>query len=208
MVFVYRLARVAARKTDAGNCRRPTESHSPFAKIGHFCPQVDFRCHKYQFKRKLRGSKKHALFVGFSHKVLAASFLAFRTERLLLLQWRSLYDADSIQSVGSGVRRREREGRTVVTVKASQKIFTDSEVATLTGICVDHLHNFAKGRHLGFIARAAEAAGLQTDPWLFTLSDLMVPVTLFPPCPPQTCPKSKRISALPGKPRALFFSGR
>ena len=70
----------------------------------------------------------------------------------------------------------------VVTVKASQKIFTDSEVATLTGICVDHLHNFAKSRHLGFIARAAEAAGLQADQWLFTLSDLMVLVTLFPRC--------------------------
>src|SRR2546423_9714068 len=73
----------------------------------------------------------------------------------------------------------------VVTVKASQKIFTDSEVATLTGICVDHLHNFAKSRHLGFIARAAEAAGLQTDQWGFTLSDLMVLVTPFPPLKPQ-----------------------
>ena len=31
----------------------------------------------------------------------------------------------------------------MVTVKSSQKIFTDSEVASLTGICVDHLHNFA-----------------------------------------------------------------
>ena len=47
----------------------------------------------------------------------------------------------------------------MVTVKSSQKIFTDSEVATLTGICVDHVHNFAKSRHLGFIARAAEAGG-------------------------------------------------
>jgi hypothetical protein len=47
---------------------------------------------------------------------------------------------------------------------------------------VDHLHNFAKSRHLGFIARAAEAAGIQADQWLFTLSDLMVLVTLFPRC--------------------------
>ena len=70
----------------------------------------------------------------------------------------------------------------MVTVKASQKIFTDSEVASLTGICVDHIHNFAKSRHLGFIARAAEAAGAQADQWLFTLSDLMVLVTLFPKC--------------------------
>jgi len=70
----------------------------------------------------------------------------------------------------------------MVTVKSSQKIFTDSEVATLTGICIDHIHKFAKTRHLGFIARAAEAAG-KADNWLFTLSDLMVLVTLFPSAP-------------------------
>ena len=70
----------------------------------------------------------------------------------------------------------------MVTVKASQKIFTDSEVATLTGICVDHVHNFARSLHLGFIARAAEAAGAKADQRLFTLSDLMVLVTLFPRC--------------------------
>jgi len=70
----------------------------------------------------------------------------------------------------------------VVKVKSSQKIFTDSEVASLTGICVEHVHNFARSRHLGFIARAAEAAGAQADQWLFTLSDLMVMVTLFPRC--------------------------
>lgn len=70
----------------------------------------------------------------------------------------------------------------LVTVKSSQKIFTDTEVASLTGICVDHLRNFAKSRHLGFITRAAEAAGAQADQLLFTLSDLMVVVTLFPRC--------------------------
>jgi hypothetical protein len=69
----------------------------------------------------------------------------------------------------------------MVTVKSSQKIFTDSEVASLTGICLDHIHKFARSRHLGFIARAAEAAG-NADNWLFTLSDLMVIVTLFPKC--------------------------
>jgi hypothetical protein len=47
---------------------------------------------------------------------------------------------------------------------------------------VEHVHNFAKSRHLGMIARAAEAAGAQADQWLFTLSDLMVLVTLFPRC--------------------------
>jgi hypothetical protein len=83
-----------------------------------------------------------------------------------------------------GVERGTRSSgaRAMVTVKSSQKIFTDSEVASLTGICVEHVHNFAKTRHLGFIARAAEAAGFSADQWLFTLSDLMVLVTLFPKC--------------------------
>jgi hypothetical protein len=76
----------------------------------------------------------------------------------------------------------EIERIAVVTVKSSQKIFTEAEVASLTGICVEHLHNFARSRHLGFIARAAEAAGARADQWLFTLSDLMVLVTLFPRC--------------------------
>lgn len=76
----------------------------------------------------------------------------------------------------------ETRTKAVVTVKSSQKIFTDAEVASLTGICVEHVHNFAKSRHLGFIARAAERAGIQADQWLFTLSDLMVLVTLFPKC--------------------------
>jgi hypothetical protein len=93
----------------------------------------------------------------------------------------SRYDASSIQaSVGEFVA--EQRSRAMVTVKSSQKIFTDSEVASLTGICVEHVHNFAKSRHLGFIARAAEAASISADQWLFTLSDLMVLVTLFPKC--------------------------
>ena len=81
-----------------------------------------------------------------------------------------------------GLQGNETRTKTVVTVKSSQKIFTDAEVATLTGICVVHLHNFARNRPLGFIARAAERAGRQADQWLFTLSDLMVLVTLFPKC--------------------------
>jgi hypothetical protein len=40
----------------------------------------------------------------------------------------------------------------------------------------------ARSRHLGFIARAAEAAGKQADQWLFTLSDLMVLAMLYPGC--------------------------
>jgi len=35
----------------------------------------------------------------------------------------------------------------MIKVKSSQKIFMDTEVATLTGICVEHLHDLAKARH-------------------------------------------------------------
>jgi hypothetical protein len=70
----------------------------------------------------------------------------------------------------------------VVKVKSSQKIFTETEIASLTGICVEHLHSLARSRHLGFIARAAEVAGKQADQWLFTLSDLMVLAMLYPGC--------------------------
>jgi len=70
----------------------------------------------------------------------------------------------------------------VVRVKSSQKIFTEMEIASLTGICLDHLRSLARSRHLGFIARAAEAAGKQADQLLFTLSDLLVLVTLYPRC--------------------------
>jgi hypothetical protein len=70
----------------------------------------------------------------------------------------------------------------LVTVKASQKIFTHEEVVNLTGICVEHLHNFAKRHRLGFIARVAEAAAIQADQRLFTPWDLTVLVALFPRC--------------------------
>ncbi len=72
--------------------------------------------------------------------------------------------------------------KSMIKVKSSQKIFTDTEVATLTGICVEHLHSLARSRRLGFIARAAEVAGKQADQWLFTLPDLMVLVMLHPGC--------------------------
>jgi hypothetical protein len=70
----------------------------------------------------------------------------------------------------------------MLTVKASQKIFTYAEVAGLTGICAEHLQTIAKRRRLGFIARAAEKAGAQADQWLFTPWDLTVLVALFPRC--------------------------
>ena len=70
----------------------------------------------------------------------------------------------------------------MIKVKWGQKIFTDTETATLTGICLEHLRNLARTRHIGFIVRAAEAAGKQADQWLFTLSDLMVLATLYRRC--------------------------
>ena len=70
----------------------------------------------------------------------------------------------------------------MIKVKSSQKIFTDTETANLTSICLEHLQKLARTRHIGFIARAATAAGKQADHWLFTLSDLMVLATLYPRC--------------------------
>jgi hypothetical protein len=70
----------------------------------------------------------------------------------------------------------------MVTVRASQKIFTHAEVVNLTGICVEHLHNFVKRHRLGFIARAAETVKVQTDQLFFTPWDLTFLVTLFPRC--------------------------
>ena len=70
----------------------------------------------------------------------------------------------------------------MIKVKSSQKIFTDTETANLTGICLEHLHDLARTRHVGFITRVAEAAGKQADQWLFTLSDLMVLSMLYRRC--------------------------
>ncbi|MBZ5698002.1 MAG: hypothetical protein LAN18_05590 [Acidobacteriia bacterium] len=70
----------------------------------------------------------------------------------------------------------------MVTVKSSQKTFTEEEISGLTGICLEHLRSLARSKHLGFIARAAEAAGAQAEHWLFTNSDLMVLAVLVPRC--------------------------
>jgi hypothetical protein len=68
----------------------------------------------------------------------------------------------------------------VVKVKSSQKLFTDYEVSSLTGIGLDDLRELARSRHLGFLSRAAEAAEQQAASLLFTLSDLMVLTVLYP----------------------------
>jgi hypothetical protein len=70
----------------------------------------------------------------------------------------------------------------MVTVKSSQKIFTEEEITGLTGICREHLRDLARSKHLGSMARAAGVAGAQADRWLFTNSDLMVLAVLVPRC--------------------------
>jgi hypothetical protein len=70
----------------------------------------------------------------------------------------------------------------MMTIKASQRIFTYAEAENLTGICAEHLHNFAKRHRLGFITRAAEPLGHHAQQRLFTPWDLMVLATLFPRC--------------------------
>jgi len=68
----------------------------------------------------------------------------------------------------------------VVKVRSSQKLFTEDEVSLLTGIGLEDLRELARSRHLGFLARAAEAASEQAERLLFTLSDLMVLTVLYP----------------------------
>ncbi len=70
----------------------------------------------------------------------------------------------------------------MVKIRSSQKLFTEDEVSRLTGICLDHLHSLARSKHLGFLARAAEAAGEQAEKWLFTNSDLMILTVLYTRC--------------------------
>jgi hypothetical protein len=70
----------------------------------------------------------------------------------------------------------------VVKIRSSQKLFTDEEVSGLTGICLDHLRTLARSKHLGFLARAAEAAGQEAERWLFTNSDVMVLSVLYTRC--------------------------
>jgi hypothetical protein len=70
----------------------------------------------------------------------------------------------------------------MVTVKSSQKVFTEQEISSLTGICREHLCSMARSKHLGSIVRTAEAAGAQAEQWLFSASDLMILAVLLPRC--------------------------
>ena len=70
----------------------------------------------------------------------------------------------------------------LITIKASQKIFTYAEVTRLTGIGAEHLERLAKRHRLGLIAPTTGRAGDQTERWFFNPSDLMVLTTLFRSC--------------------------
>jgi len=70
----------------------------------------------------------------------------------------------------------------MVRIKSSQKFFTEDEVSSLTGICLNHLRDFVENKHLGTIARAAEAASAEAEKFLFTNSDLMILTVLYPRC--------------------------
>ena len=70
----------------------------------------------------------------------------------------------------------------MITVKSTQKVFTEDEISRLTGICTEHLRDMARSKHLGSIVRAAGVAGGQVERWLFTNTDLSVLTALFPRC--------------------------
>jgi hypothetical protein len=82
-------------------------------------------------------------------------------------------DLEAVEWVRNGATK-------VVKVRSSQKLFTDFEVSSLTGIGLEDLRELARSRHLGFLSRAAEAAEEQAANLLFTLSDLMVLTVLYP----------------------------
>lgn len=69
----------------------------------------------------------------------------------------------------------------MVRVRSSQKVFTEEEVARLTGICLEHLRGLARNKHLGTLAAVAETAA-GAERWLFSNSDLMIVTVLQPRC--------------------------
>jgi hypothetical protein len=73
------------------------------------------------------------------------------------------------------------EATAMVRVKSSQKVFTEEEVASLTGICREHLRGLARNKHLGTLNGVAEAAA-GAEKWLFSNSDLMIMTVLHPRC--------------------------
>lgn len=88
-------------------------------------------------------------------------------------------------------------------IRSSQKVFTEEEVSSLTGICLEHLRTLAGNRHLGFFIDAAQFAGASAVDAaeaarvhafeaaqsagahavrLFTASDLYILTALLPRC--------------------------
>jgi hypothetical protein len=70
----------------------------------------------------------------------------------------------------------------MITVKSTQKTFTEDEISHLTGICSEHLRSLARSKHLGSIVLAAGAVGGQAERLLFTHTDLSVLTALFTRC--------------------------
>lgn len=62
----------------------------------------------------------------------------------------------------------------MVVIRASQKLFSESEVMMLTGLCLDTLHQIARSKHIGRLRMAAEAADQEAEEFFFTNSDVMV----------------------------------
>jgi hypothetical protein len=69
----------------------------------------------------------------------------------------------------------------MITVKASQQIFTCAEVTNLTGICAGHLQNLVRRHRLGFISRSGTLE-YHAEQLLFTSKDLRVLAILFQSC--------------------------
>ena len=65
-------------------------------------------------------------------------------------------------------------GMGTLTIRSSQKTFTEQEVSGLTGICLEHLRNLTRDKHLGRAAEAAAEAAGTAEKWFYTPSDLMV----------------------------------
>lgn len=70
----------------------------------------------------------------------------------------------------------------MITVKSTQKIYTEDEVSRLTGICSEHLRGVARSKHLGSVVRPGESVEGHTERWQFTNTDLSVLTALFPRC--------------------------
>ena len=70
----------------------------------------------------------------------------------------------------------------MITVKSTQKVFTEQEISRLTGICENHLRALARSKHLGSLERTAGTVEGQSERLLFTNTDLSVLSALFPRC--------------------------